>query len=550
MTQATFDKVNEDHLAALLETAPDVGTLLGLPQGDDRWPDPSEAGRASSVAVATRWASALGSLADADLTEAQRLDREVFTAHVALLTFAHAELHARQHDPDVLTPVSWTLLRQLQASHVSQEQRFLNLASRLRGLGTYLAAARGVVTAPEALWMDVARAVAAEASAMVNAVVEGARASDISGVLKDDVEHAAQQALSAVSTHQAWLRDLVPAPGVHWQVGREKFLELCRLRGLPADLTFLQETGARFVAECTAERKRWAHRLLPGRSEEEALALLASDPPATFAEGLDRVKRASQDARAFVRDHGLALMPAGEELLVLETPAPLRPLIPFAALLPAPRFSAEQRSVYLVTPPLDGGPLKDFCTTDVENTAIHEGYPGHHVQQTFASTSTGLIRDGVPLGLFADPGATWATETVEGWAHYCEEMMRDEGFRPGAAARLQVAKDALWRAHRVVIDVALSTGSMTVEQAVERLEQRAGLLPAAARAEVQRYTRTPGYPMCYLLGKEMLFGLRHRAKVAWRDSYSARRFHDLVLSSGNIPMKWLGQRLTPTGTVG
>jgi uncharacterized protein (DUF885 family) len=550
MTQATFDKVNEDHLGALLETAPDVGTLLGLPQRDDQWPDPSESGRAASLAVVSRWASALVALPEADLTEAQQLDREVFTAHAALVKFAHESLHARHHDADVLTPVSWTLLRQLQGTHVAAEQRFLNLAGRLRGLGSYLEAARSVVTTPDALWMEVARDVAQEAGALVAAVVQSARAADVSVALKEDVEVASHAAMTAVSAHQAWLRDLAPAAGNHWQVGRERFEELCRLRGLPSDVPSLLEMGQRYVAECHAERGRWARRLLPGKPMEEALALLVSDPPATFEEGLERVKRASAEARAFVHDRGLALMPAGEELLVLETPAPLRPLIPFAALLPAPRFSPEQRSVYLVTPPLDGGPLRDFCTTDVENTAIHEGYPGHHLQQTFASTSTGLLRDGVPLGHFADPGASWATETVEGWAHYCEEMMRDEGYRPGAAARLQTAKDALWRAHRVVIDVQLSTGGMTVDQAVERLTRGVGMAPRAARAEVHRYTRSPGYPMCYLLGKELIFGLRHRAKLAWREAYSTRRFHDLVLSSGNIPMKWLGQRLTPTATSG
>jgi uncharacterized protein (DUF885 family) len=545
MTQATLDQVNEQHLAGLVRLAPDVGTSLGLADGDDRWGNPSEEGRAEVLAHLVAWKAALEALPTEGLTPEQQLDRRVFSQHLDLVQFTHATLASRRHDPDLLTPVSWTLLRQTQNTHLAPEQRFLGLAARLRTLGSHLEAGRAVVTQPDGVWSTIAREVAAQAPRMITAVAAEAQGAEVSDALKGELAACAASALEAVAAHQAWLRDLQPT-GTHWVTGPERFSTLCRLRGLPHDLHELSTRGARYVKEYRAERARWAHRLAPGRPMAEGLALLTSDLPASFGEGLARVRAACAAARQFVSDHGLCLLPPGEVLDVLETPAPLRPLVPFAALMQAPRFAPQQRSIYLVTPPEEGAGLETFAGPDVENTAIHEGFPGHHVQQVIANTSTGLLRDGVPLGHYADVSACWATDTVEGWAHYCEEMMCEEGFGGGAAARLQIAKDALWRAHRVVLDVALSTGSMTPEAAAAVLVDDLGMTPGQARAEVHRYTRMPGYAMCYLLGKETLFGLRARAKVLWRGSYSTRRFHDLVLSTGNVPLSILAQRLEST----
>ncbi|MBI5496447.1 MAG: DUF885 domain-containing protein [Deltaproteobacteria bacterium] len=541
MTDATFDRVNEEHLAGLVDLAPDVGTQLGLTQHDDAWPDPTENGRGAVLRHVRHWGDALEGLAPEGLTPEQAFDRKVFVAHVELVRFAHEHAAQRRHDPDVLSGVAWTLLRQLQSPWVPAEQRLANLAARLRGLDAFLGAARSVVTAPDTLWTEVARRVAAEAPALVNAVAQSARADAVTDALKEDVAHAAESALVALHAHQDWLRDLVPT-GDHRILGEEKFRELCRLRALPDDPAALLETGRRFVAEYRAERRRWAQRVRPGVVVADALRLLEVDAPASFAEGLQRVHRASLAAREFVREKNLVLLPAGEELVVLETPAPLRPLIPFAALLAAPRFAPEQRSVYLVTPRADGA-LGGFCTPDTENTAIHEGYPGHHVQQVFANTATGLLRDGVPVGITSEPAGAWATDTIEGWAHYCEEMMREEGYRGGAPARLQIAHEALWRAHRVVLDVGLATGRTTVEEAVAALTTDLAMPQDAAVAEVARYTRTPGYPLCYLVGKQALFDLRRAAKIKWKDAYTPRRFHDLVLTAGNVPMKYVTMRL-------
>jgi len=542
MTPPDFEQVNQENLARLLDLAPEVGTNLGLPQRDDRWPDGSEEARAQTLTVLRDWVRALAALPAETLTEAQQLDRTVFSDHLKLVEFTHTEIGSRKHDPDVFSQVSWTFLRQLRSDFIPDEQRFLNLAARMRDLGGFLQRARSAVTQADPLWLEIAQSVVAEAPAMLGAIRDSAQEATISTALKDDVGRAARSAAEVISAHQQWLKDVKVAATPQWVLGTERMTQLCRLRGVNPDLAGLTAMGQRFVQECQVERQRAARRIVESGDVQSALTRLREDAPLDFEQGLARVRHAVRQSRTYVVEKDLCSMPSDERLDVMETPGPLRPLIPFAALMPGPRF-APQVSVYLVTRPGAGGPLTDLAMADVENTAIHEGYPGHHLQLSVANQKTGLLRDGVPLGYFADLSAGWATDLIEGWAHYCEEMMREEGYQPGPVARLQIAQDALWRAHRIVIDVGLSTGTMTVNDAIERLVEGVGMSRDAATAEVRRYTRSPGYQLCYLVGKDHLFKIRRQAKIRWRDKYSTRRFHDLVLGSGSVPLMFVEKQL-------
>jgi len=96
----------------------------------------------------------------------------------------------------------------------------------------------------------------------------------------------------------------------------------------------------------------------------------------------------------------------------------------------------------------------------------------------------------------------------------------------------------VWRAARIVIDVQLSSGEMTFDEAVDFLVEQTGMERDAAMAEVRRYTFTPGQPLSYLLGKHLIKQLRREAEEKLGDDFSAKRFHDLLLSSGSIPVKY------------
>ena len=109
------------------------------------------------------------------------------------------------------------------------------------------------------------------------------------------------------------------------------------------------------------------------------------------------------------------------------------------------------------------------------------------------------------------------------------------------------AADLVWRAARIVIDVKLSTGVISFEEAVNILVEETGMARASAVAEVKRYTYTPGYQLSYYLGKHLIKSLKKDAEDLWGDRYSDRRFHDRILGSGGLPVKFLMNIITDSG---
>jgi uncharacterized protein (DUF885 family) len=273
------------------------------------------------------------------------------------------------------------------------------------------------------------------------------------------------------------------------------------------------------------ERAKLAEEIAPGRSVEEVLQLIEENSPKSFDEALRATQEQMEAARKFVIEKKLATVYEDDKLLVKETPAFMAPLIPFAALIGPGKFDSKQIGIYIVTRPSDIRVLgKHLNYPSIVNTAVHEGFPGHFLQSAVSNRGS-FVR------LLAQ-----GTETVEGWAHYCEEMMMEHGFNRSPEVRFIQVNDAIWRAVRIIVDVKLSRGEMSFDEAVDMLMKEAGMSKEAAVAEVRRYTLTPGYQLSYLLGKHLLLKLKEEAKRKMGDKFSEKFFHDTVTANGELPM--------------
>ena len=133
---------------------------------------------------------------------------------------------------------------------------------------------------------------------------------------------------------------------------------------------------------------------------------------------------------------------------------------------------------------------------------------------------------------------TEAPEFVEGWGMYSEQMMREEGFDAGPAFRASMYTDAIWRSCRIILDIRMHRGELTPEEATDFLVEHTSFEVANARAEVRRYTYTPGYQLSYLLGKVLILGLREEQRRRLGERFSLKRFHDTLLTNGSIPVSF------------
>ena len=233
-------------------------------------------------------------------------------------------------------------------------------------------------------------------------------------------------------------------------------------------------------------------------------------------------------ARRFVAERGLVTVPDGS-LDVVETPSFMQPLIPFAAYDPPGAFAEQRTGWFFVSVP-EEAQLREHSAHELALTALHEGYPGHHLQHLVAQAQPSPVRRVV-----------WTPLTVEGWALYCEEMMGEEGFFLDPAEAFFQRLHLLWRAVRIVLDVRLHTEGMTVAQAVRFMMEKLDLARESAEAEVRRYCANPGNPLSYAVGRRELLRLREDWRRRAGAGFTLRKFHDEVLSYGGLPvslMRW------------
>ena len=342
------------------------------------------------------------------------------------------------------------------------------------------------------------------------------------------LDRAIDAANVSLEAHAAWIRETLEHASDDWPLGSERYDELVRLRAFgDLDADAILEIGHEQLRLNLEARRAAARELDPDADLATVIDRLKHDHPATFDEALDGYRDVMARSRAYLIEHDLVSVPDDETIEVMATPEYLRSVMPFAAYFSPARFDADQRGLYIVTPAVDDDPnaMLEHYRASISNTSIHEAYPGHHLQLAVAAKHPSLTR------MLTD-----APEFVEGWGMYSEQMMREQGFDAGPAFRTAMYTDAVWRACRIILDVRMHRGELTPEAATDFLVEHTSFETANARAEVRRYTYTPGYQLSYLLGKVLILGLREEEQRRRGAAFSLKAFHDTLLRNGSLPI--------------
>jgi uncharacterized protein (DUF885 family) len=243
-------------------------------------------------------------------------------------------------------------------------------------------------------------------------------------------------------------------------------------------------------------------------------------------------------AENFIVEHDLVGIPPEQSLTAMDTPTFNRPLIPHAAYMPPAAFEESQAGYLFVTPiKADQSPedqeaqLRDSAYGKIQHVSLHETFPGHHLQMTYASR----VKDPIFK-------RTFSLIFIEGWALYCEQMMGDLGYfdREGHLCQKEAS---YWRALRILLDLGLHTGRFTFDEAYRFLRSKVDWGEYIARAELKRYTRTPTHALSYYAGKIELLRIREQYKKARKDAFTLRGFHEDLLNCGSLPPKVMEWKL-------
>lgn len=420
------------------------------------------------------------------------------------------------------------------ASVLSQEsapeKKAALLITELQNAASALAEARATVRNPPKLFVEGALYQAREWLTFLETDVAAfARTADGAA---SDIASASAKATSALRASIEYLEsDLLPRSTGTFAIGRTEYARILQDRWfMKATPEEILERGRRAFADTERLAQQVAERIAPGKSWVEVYETLKNDHPP--AERLKEEYQAQMDAaQAFVRQHRIVTLPEGERVITIDTPPARRRSSPFGTFSSVSPFGDDLVGRLVLTPVEDHlsqeqrrERLRSHHRAWIPIIAVHEAYPGHHVQALKARENPRILRRVIRESIFS-----------EGWGLYTEEMMYEQGFLKGDDVRLTQLRNRLWRAARVIIDVGLHTGVMTFDEGVKFLVDRVRFEPYAAELEVGMYARRPTYVLGYLIGMLEIQEMRAAYEAKFGKPKEPRVFYDRLLRIGALP---------------
>jgi uncharacterized protein (DUF885 family) len=534
----TFYDLVEGRFRDRVERNPVSATYLGIHAWDDQLGDPSRDAALDEIESDRRHLDAVEALDTAALSPEARFERDLELHHVRLSLFNDDVVRSWERHATGATAVGDALFPLFARDYAPLDERLAAITARLDGVPAYLAAHRTRAVQPQVrVWQDVELTASRDLPAFFDEIV--AAAEGLSATAHRRLVEAADGARTAVAEQAEWIRGTLAAGTDAWPLQGERYDELVALRafgGLDSDA--ILAIGWDQLDRNHADRAAAAREIDPAATEADVIDRVKSDHPATFEGALEGYRTAMNRARRHLIEHDLVTVPADERVEVIATPGYLRGVLPFAAYFAPAKWDVDAVGLYVVTPSVDGDPgaMREHYRAAISNTSLHEAYPGHHLQLAIGARHPSLSR------LQVD-----APEFVEGWGMYSEQMMREEGFDDGPEFRLALATDAIWRACRIILDVRMHRGQVSIEEATDFLVEHTGFERPNAAAEARRYTSTPTYVLSYLLGKVLILGLRDEERRRLGSEFSLRAFHDALLRSGSLPITFQRRALHGEG---
>jgi hypothetical protein len=531
MAVGAFRELERSYFDLRWHLDPVAATLAGLTGYDDHFGRYSPPILAPHLAALKSFATAIEAAAVPDLET--EIDRTGLLNEIRVTIRQFETDRPQAKNPEFwLTHLFGGLYGLLRRADRGSPDNAAAVAARLEDVPAFLEDARAALTEPVRLFAETALQMCPGGVLLVREV----RAAYADGPAGERMAAAAEAAGAALAAFEHDLDRWIESGSEHFAIGEDGFNFLLHYQHALRDTApELWRYGLRLKDEVVADLAARAEHLSGSGDWPALVDKLRGDHPS--AEELVAAYAAEMErARLFVATRGLAPIPT-VPLDVIATPEFMRPLIPFAAYDSPGPYSAEPRGLFYVTVPDPALPkaarervLRDHSRHEIAATSLHEGYPGHHLQLVLAQANASETRKNVYTPL-----------TLEGWALYCEELMADEGFYVSEEERFFQRVHLLWRAMRIVLDVGLHTRGMSYDEAVGQMVDEVHMERSLADAEVSRYCATPGYQICYGVGRRELLRLRDDFRAARGAAFSLRGFHDAVLSYGGLPvtlMRW------------
>lgn len=555
-TDAAFNRLADDYIAGYLAWRPQTGTALGFHQHDGKVTDFSRRSLDSELARLHKFDQQLGALNTNGLSTKAFYDYRILRNAIKREIFAFEEMGIYERNPMTYAGVLDV--------NIYIKRDFAPLAQRVKSLTAVLEQAPKIMAAARAnLAESLPRPEIETAIEQANGAVDFL-AKDLVDALKDIKEegilakfHAANnRAIEELRGYSKYLKEQkLTKANDQYALGRDKFAKLVNYgEMLTISPENLLEIGMKELKRKQDVFAEAARQIDPDKKPIEVFKAIQKDHP-TEKNLIPDTARDLDMIRQFLLDQKIITIPSPVRAKVLETPQFMR-ATSFASMdTPGPFEKKATEAYYYVTPTEpDWTPQQkdewltafNYYTTDI--VSIHEAYPGHYVQFLALNASPATKLEKI-FNSYA---------FVEGWAHYSEQMIVDEGFgtgqklnqvnRPNAldrdtavkAAKYRLAQtdEALLRVCRLCVSIKMHCQGMTVDEGAKFFEENCYYEPKPARQEAIRGTFDPEY-LYYTVGKLEILKLREDYRKQQGDKFSLRKFNDEVVRHGCPPLRLL-----------
>lgn len=536
---AAIAKIGEEDLALFAEVHPEAATALGLHARDAELDDRSTRG---FDAATDREAAFLAKVEERfgapKASPSARTDLALIVGALRCDVRRRRVERPLQRRPQLYAEPLDAVFQMTARDYAPAAERAHAVLARLAQVPQVVALAKANLLNPPKTWTENAIDRAGSAKAFLDE-----QRPFLVGALPDEVakvDAVLKATVAAYDDYKRYLqREVLPRSNGRFAAGRELFEYLLKNDYfLEEDADALLAMGKKVVASTNAEMLAVARRIDPKATgwAEVARKIKAKHPPAD--EVLASYQKEVARSRAFLVEKDVVPFPPGDDLAVVDTPVFLRSTV-IAAYDPPPAFGAPVTKGFFFITPIDRTlskakqeeVLREYDWADIVDTTVHEAYPGHHLQLSFARKHPSQIRRAFDAAIFS-----------EGWALYSEELMSELGYYDDEKRLIQL-EWALVRASRIVIDVGLHVGDMTFEAAVKMLTDEVHLERPLALSEVKRYTESATQPSAYMTGRQKILELRERAKARDGAKFSLKAFHTELLSRGSIAPSLIGREM-------
>ena len=536
-----FPHFVDDYLTYLHEVFPTQATLDGTHLHDDLLEDLSRTGVDAHVRALSGFGRRLRQIDAGALPPTECIEHPIVASNIEARMFDLEEIRTWDRSPQLYADLLGTSLAgQALFAYAPEADRARRIVSKLRQVPRLVQSARDNIKDCPGIFVKTGleswRGILKFIDADLPRAFSGLDDLHILG----DMADTSTEASAAVKSYVEYLEtDLAPRAKASFRLGRDKFEKKLKLEEgitLPADK--LLAIALRELHEVQDEFRSVAGRLNGG------------DPAATWREAKSQhpapgeaVKAAQaqvKELEEFLRRQSIVGLPDAEPVVVAPTPEFYR--WTFASMwTPGPFETKPSRAYYYLTdvdrswpPERQEEHMRDFNFPTLWNISIHEVYPGHFLHYQHLRQVDSKVRKST----FFAPASV-----VEGWAHYCEQMMIEAGFRrTDPTIKLGQLAEALVRLARFVVCIRLHCEDLSVEQGMRFFRDEAFLEEASARREAERGTFDPTY-LVYSAGKLMMLKLRRDYKQQQAGKFSLRAFHDAVLAQGCAPFSALRRLL-------